>query len=218
MGLPVTILKQFKGLCPDEDLLQAGFLGLIRAAHGYDPTKGKFSTYAAPWIRQSMRFEIEASGRTVIVPLCLINRLYKVQKATAELTQKLHREPTIEEIADHIGCHEPQVEEALAISSNTSSLNAPQGDLDESVSAIDSLIDPSTVETIEEEVNQNLHKAIDKLWPLERAIIIATMFENQTCAEIARKIGKSKEFVRKKKESAITNLRYYMHPAEIGVA
>lgn len=218
MGLAVTILKQFKGLIPDSDLTQAGYLGLLRAVHDYRPEKGKFSPYAAPWIRQAMRFEVEASGRTVTIPLHIINRLYKVQRTIAELSQKLHREPTVSEIAEHIGCHEPQVEEALAISNNTSSLNAPQGVLDESVSAIDSLVDPSTVESIKDEVNQNLHKAINKLWPLERAIIIATMFENKTYSEIGRQIGRSGEFVRKKKQSAIVNLRYYMHPSEIGVA
>ena len=102
---------QNQGL-PLADLVQEGMLGLIRASEKFDWRKGfRFSTYATLWIRQAIQRGLENSGRTIRLPVHVAQRTRKVGRVERELSVRLGREPTAEEIATETGLELEQVEE-----------------------------------------------------------------------------------------------------------
>jgi RNA polymerase primary sigma factor len=206
-GLVVYTLKRFRGLADDQDLVQAGFLGLVRAAHVYDASKGKFSNCAIPWILQAMRFEVERSGRTVIIPLPIINRLFKVQGCQNRLRNRFHREPTTQEIADTLELKEHQVKEALEIQRNHVSLNTPVNQDDENLQKIDALPDKSTLPDPEKELTDKTFEALAKLKPIEQDVILQSVVNNIPLCTIGIKYNLSRESVRKIRTKALVNLK-----------
>ena len=111
---------QNQGL-PLGDLVQEGMLGLIRASEKFDWRKGfRFSTYATLWIRQAIQRGLENSGRTIRLPVHVAQRSRKVGRVERELSVRLGREPTLEELAEETGLPIDQVEE-VATSARRSS-------------------------------------------------------------------------------------------------
>jgi RNA polymerase primary sigma factor len=112
-----------------EDLVQEGMLGLIRAVEKFDWRRGfKFSTYGTLWIRQAMQRGLQNSGRTIRIPAHVAQREVKVRKVEAELSTKLSRDPTDEEIADAAELPLEQVKEIRELSSAVTSLDRGVGD------------------------------------------------------------------------------------------
>jgi RNA polymerase primary sigma factor len=108
------------------DLINEGNLGLIRAAHKFDETKGiKFISYAVWWIRQAILQALAEQSRIVRVPLNRAGALHRIGKRSSSLLQELGREPTVEEIADGLDLSEEEVASTLAISQSHLSLDAP---------------------------------------------------------------------------------------------
>jgi RNA polymerase primary sigma factor len=117
-----------------EDLVQEGMLGLIRAVEKFDWRKGfKFSTYGTLWIRQAMQRGLQNSGKTIRIPVHVAQREVKVHKIEAELSVKLGRDPTVEEIAAAAELPLEQVREIHELISQTTSLDRPVGDDGETV-------------------------------------------------------------------------------------
>jgi RNA polymerase sigma factor (sigma-70 family) len=112
-----------------EDLVQEGMLGLIRAVEKFDWRRGfKFSTYGTLWIRQAIQRGLQNSGRTIRLPVHVAQRQTKVRKVESELSTKLGREPTDEEIAAVAELPVEQVFEVRELSRNLTSLDQPVGD------------------------------------------------------------------------------------------
>jgi RNA polymerase primary sigma factor len=213
----VSVAKQYQnqGLSLP-DLINEGNLGLIKAAHRFDETRGfKFISYAVWWIRQSILQALAEQSRIIRLPLNQVGSLSKVNKASSKLEQKYERTPSANEIADFLEIPEQKVRETLKITTRTVSMDAPL-DQDEDMRFLDVFIPEDTVDTdeylIRESLSREIQRSLASLSEKEREII--NLFygigvaHNYTLEEIASMFGLTRERVRQIKEKAIRRLKH----------
>jgi RNA polymerase primary sigma factor len=215
--LVVSVAKRYRGHgLPFLDLIQAGNVGLIKAADKFDYRLGnKFCTYATWWIRQAITRSLSQQGRTIRIPVHMNARIRRVYGIAQRLEQDLGRRPTPEEIAEEMGMALATVRWLLRISWRPLSLERPVGE--EGDSELGNFIEderaPSPVETAE---RSGLCEQVEKLLatlPPREARVLRLRFGMQggrahTLEEVGHKLGVTRERARQIACKALRKLRH----------
>ena len=198
------------------DLINEGNLGLIRAAHKFDETKGiKFISYAVWWIRQAILQALAEQSRIVRVPLNRAGTLHRIGKRSSALQQELGREPTVEEIADGMDITQDEVAKTLSISQSHLSLDAPLTPGEDN-KLLDYIPDTQNAgpddKTFERALSDSIETVLSSLKEREAKILrLYFGLDNQeamTLEEIGGLLGITRERVRQIKEKALARLRH----------
>jgi RNA polymerase primary sigma factor len=216
LRLVVKIAHDYKNLgLPVLDLVSEGNIGLMKAVERFDPAKGgKLSTYAAWWIKQSIKRALANQSKTIRLPVHLVDKISKMSRVSSQMSEELGREPTDDELAEEIGLSPRSVSQLKTVAIRPSSLNAPIGDDD--LTEFGEMVGDEDARTPFEFLeDRNLRDELPDLLATlddrERTIIFQRFgldgAKPRTLEEVGKKLGVTRERIRQVQNIALVKLR-----------
>ena len=205
---------------PILDLISEGNLGLMKAVDRFKPSRGvKFSTYACWWIKQAIRRALANQGKTVRLPVHLVDKIQRLRRVSAALGAELGREPTDTELADELQTDTRRVTKLREVSLGTVSLDVALGSEGDEGSLVDLLADPRAIDPMEEHSQVDFRDAVSRCLQVlsERELEILRLrfgldneSKEKTLEEVGEKLNVTRERIRQIQNSALAKLRRRM--------
>jgi RNA polymerase primary sigma factor len=216
LRLVVKIAHDYVNLgLPMLDLVSEGNIGLMKAVERFDPAKGgKLSTYAAWWIKQSIKRALANQSKTIRLPVHLIDKISKMHRVALRMGEELGREPTDDEVAEEIGLSRSKVSQLKTAATRPTSLDAPIGD-DDSTEFGEIVGDDDAQTPFELLRDKNLRdelKDLLKVLDERECTIIFQRFgldggKPKTLEEVGKRFGITRERIRQLQNIAVAKLR-----------
>src|SRR6476646_400445 len=216
LRLVVKIARDYSNLgLPLLDLISEGNIGLMKAVERFDPAKGgKLSTYGVWWIKQSIKRALANQGKTIRLPIHLIDKVYKLYRASLTLSEELGREPTDEELSEEIGISSTKLSQLKRVSIRPASLDAPS--IDDDSTAFGEIVGDEDAQTPfesfrDKNMRDELSELLEVLDDRERKIILMRFGlddgKPKILEEIGKKFGVTRERIRQLQNIALAKLR-----------
>ena len=216
LRLVVKIAHDYSNLgLPLLDLISEGNIGLMKAVERFDPAKGgKLSTYGAWWIKQSIKRALANQSKTIRLPVHLIDKIYKLYRASLTMSEELGREPTDEELSEEIGISSAKLSQLKTVSIRPASLDAPISDDDST--AFGEIVGDEDAQTPfelfrDKNMRDELSELLEVLDDRERKIIFQRFGldggKPKTLEEVGKKFGVTRERIRQLQNIALAKLR-----------
>lgn len=223
LRLVVKIAHDYEGFgLPLLDLINEGNVGLMKAVERFDPRKGgKLSTYAAWWIKQSIKRALANQSKTIRLPVHLVDKISKMRRTAMRLQEEFGREPTDDELGEELGISASKVAQLRTAAIRPASLDAPINDED-SNNFSEIVQDENAMtpyENLQEDTVNTMLRELIKTLPEREAVILDYRFglsggKEKTLEEVGEKFGVTRERIRQIQNIALGKLRKMIEKLE----